>query len=233
MRTPGTPSRWKYKLVLTGLVVAALATTTTAATMAAFNAQTTNPTNKFATGSLVLSDTKQGGSACLSTGGGNTNTNSNGSCDQLFNLTALKPGDTASANLTLQNVGTMAASAFKLFGSACADSDATGETYHGTGSVCGVMQLTVQQYSDAAFTTPSACVYGAATGSTCNFTDTAKTLGDFATSYTGAGSALTIGSGLAAGASAYFKLSVQLPSTADNSYQGRQAATSFSWYLNQ
>src|SRR6185369_973256 len=94
-----------------------------AATVASFTAETTNPTNKFATGTLVLSNKVNSGTACLSTGGGSTDTNANAACDNLFSLTAQKPGDTSSANLTLQNVGSIAASALKLFTSACTDSD--------------------------------------------------------------------------------------------------------------
>ena len=60
----------------------------------------------------------------------------------------------------------------------------------------------------------------------------AKTLGDFATNY-GSGSPVTIGSGLASGASGYFTVSVQMASSAGNSLQGRSASTDFTWHLDQ
>src|SRR5206468_8804960 len=105
-------------------------------TFATFNAQARNPGNVVAAGTLVLTNTKQGGSACLSTAGATTDTNVNNSCDQLLNLTVKKPGDSATANLTVQNSGSLAATIFKIFSSACADSNAAAETYHGTGSLC-------------------------------------------------------------------------------------------------
>lgn len=221
------------KIALSVGVVSISAAAIGVGTFATFTAQTTNPANTFATGTLVLSNTKQAGSACLSTGGGTTDVNANGSCDSLFGLGVQKPGDSGGANLTVANVGSLNASAFKVFGSACTPSNAAAETYHGTGNLCTKAQLTIQQYSDAAFTTPSACVYGGAAGSTCNFSDPTKTLGAFASTYNSSGSGLAIGSGLASGASGYFRVAVQLPSDADNTYQGRQASVAFNWFAQQ
>ena len=223
----------KLRILITAGVVMALCGFTAAATLANFTAETTNPTNKFATGTLVLSNTKTGGAgACLSTGGGSTDTNVNSACDTLFNLTVKKPGDSGSAQLTVQNVGSLAASAIKLYSSACTDAETTGESYHGTGSPCGNVQLYIQQWTSNTFATPSTCIYGGGTASTCAYT-AAKTLGDFATNYGSAGSAITVGSGLAATASGYFTIAVQMATTAGNTLQGRSAATDFTWHLDQ
>ena len=226
-------TRMKTRILLTATIVLVLCGYSAAATMATFTAETKNPTNKFASGTLVLSNTKSGGSgACLSTGGATTDTNANTSCDTLFGLTVKKPGDSGSANLTLLNAGSLAASALKLYSSACTDADATGETYHGTGSMCSNVQLYIQQWTNSNFTGASSCVYGGGTATTCAYS-AAKTMGDFATNYGSSGSALTIGSGLASGASAYFTIAVQLPSTAGNSLQGRSAAEDFTWHIDQ
>ena len=83
-----------------------------------------------------------------------------------------KPGDSGTANLTLKNVGDVNASSFKVFSPTCTAANATGESYNGTGNPCSVLQLYIQQWTDNTFTTPSACLYGGATGNTCNFTDT-------------------------------------------------------------
>jgi hypothetical protein len=227
-------ARLKLRMALTAGVAVSLGGFTAAATVASFTAETTNPTNKFATGTLVLSNKVNSGTACLSTGGGNTDTNANAACDNLFSLTAQKPGDTSSANLTLQNVGSIAASALKLFSSACVDSDATGQSYHGTGSPCGSVQLTVQQWSDSGFSTPVACLYGGTTvANTCDFSDATKTMGAYATAHTGSANAQTIGSGLAANGIGYFTVAVKMASTAGNSLQGRQAAMDLTWHLDQ
>ena len=221
------------KILASVLLALGLAAVLGFSSFATFNAETDNPGNVFAHGTLVLSNTKQGGSACLSTGGGTTDSNSNASCDQLFNLLVKKPGDSGSANVTLKNAGTINASSFKVFAPSCTNADASAESYHGTGGPCGILQLTIQQWTDNTFSTPSACLYGGASGSTCNFSDASKTLGAFASSYPSSASGLAIGSGLAANSSAYFTLAVQSPSSANNTYQGRQSSIDFDWYIAQ
>lgn len=225
-------SNFKRKVLLSTGVITSLAALGGIGAFASFTAQTRNPGNVFADGTLVLSNTKTGGSACLSTGGGTTDVNVNNVCDQLVNLTVKKPGDSGTQTLTVANAGSIAASALKVFEAGCTDSDASAETYHGTGNVCGQLQLYIQQYSDSAFATPSACLYGGATSVTCNFSDTTKTVGAFTTAYNTSTNGLTIGT-LAAGASGYFKIGVQLPSTTDNTFQGRQATFDLTWYAVQ
>ena len=220
-------------MLLSGMVLVASGALVGAGTFASFNAQTKNDGNVLSTGTLVLSNTKQGGTACLSTAGGTTDTNSNDSCSTLINLTVQKPGDTGSANLTIKNDGSLAASTLKAFSGACTNSDASSETYHGTGLPCDKVQLYIQQYSDAAFTLPSACVYGGATVlNTCDFSDAAKTLSAFQTSHSSSTNGLSVGN-LGAGSSRYFKVAVQLPSSADNSYQGRQSSFDLTWSAAQ
>ena len=221
--------------ILWSLALLALAGVATfGGTFASFSAQTSNPTNTFAAGTLVLSNKVGAGTACLSTGAGtSTDTNVNSACDALFALTARKPGDSSTSTLQLKNEGSMAGSSLKAFASSCTDANASGETYFGTGSPCSKVQVYIQEYSDAAFTTPSACLYGgAAVTNVCDFTDTTKTLGAFATAYPSAASGLSMGA-LATGASAYVKVGVKLPSDADNTYQGRRASISLSWQLEQ
>jgi len=223
----------KRKWVLTIAVAIAGLAALGSNSYASYSAQTTNPNNKFATGALVLSNTKQGGSACLSTAGGATDSNVNNSCDQLLNLSVKKPGDSATVNVTVQNSGTLAATVFKVFSSACTDSNAAAETYHGTGSLCSKVQLYIQQ-TDSAFTAKTACIYGgAAVTNTCDFSDTAKTLTAFSGSYNSSVNGLSIGSGLAAGTPNYFTIGVMLPSSADNTMQGRAASIDLSWFLQQ
>ena len=219
----------RTKIVLSALVLLGVFGAVGVGTFATFNAQAQNPGNVFADGTLVLSNKVGSGTTCLSTGGGtNTDTNSNSSCDQLFNLSAKKPGDSSSATLTLKNEGSIAASALKVFTTACTNANASSETYHGTGLPCSAIDLTIQEY-DSTFTTPGTCVYG---GAACAFDDT-KTLAAFQSSYNTSTNGLAIGSGLGAGASRYLKVSVQLPSSAGNSYQGRQATADFTWYAEQ
>jgi hypothetical protein len=225
-----------HKKVLLSLgVVAGIGALAGAGTFATFTAQTTNPTNIFADGTLVLSNTVGAGTACLSTGGGSTDVNANGSCDVAYNLTVKAPGDSGTADITLENKGSLAASALKAFSGSCTDANAAGENYHGTGSPCGKVQIYVQQYSDA-FGTPSACLYGGATGATCNFSDATKTLTAFVTAYPNVGSGLSAGTLTAAGGltpKTWITVGVMLPSNADNSYQGRSASLALNWQVTQ
>jgi hypothetical protein len=223
------------KVLLSIGVMAGIGALAGAGTFATFTAQTTNPTNTFADGTLVLSDKVNSGSTCLSTGGGTTDSNVNSSCSTAFSLAVKAPGDSGTANLTLQNMGSLPASVLKAFGGSCTDADAAGENYHGTGSPCGVLQFYIQQYSDSSFTTPSACLYGGSSGATCNFSDITKTLADFTTTYHDFTSGLSAGSLAAAGGAdtTWIKVGVKIPSTADNSLQGRSATMALTWQITQ
>jgi predicted ribosomally synthesized peptide with SipW-like signal peptide len=199
-------------------------------TYATFTAQVANPGNKFATGTLVLSDTKEGGSTCYSTGGGSTDTNVNNNCDTLLNLTVQKPGDNGFANVTIATDGSLDASDLQLYTAGCTGADAVGESYHGTGNPCSSVEFYVQQWTDSDFTGASTCVYGGGTATTCAF-NTSKTLGDFATTY-GSSTPYSFGA-QTSGTELYFTVAMQLPGTAGNSLQGRQATINFTWFATQ
>ena len=222
----------KKKVLLSALVFGALGALA-GATLADFTAQTKNPNNAFAAGTLVLSNTKQGGSTCLSTAGGATDSNVNDNCDQLINLSVKSPGDSGTANLTLKNEGDISGATFKVFMAACTASSPVSESYHGSADPCGSIQIYVQQWSSSNFTSPSACVYGGAqVANTCDFSDATKTLSNFNTSYNSSSSGLSL-SGLNAGASKYYTIGVKLPQSGGNNLQGRQATFDLTWFLSQ
>ena len=225
----------KRKVLLTLGVVAGIGALAGAGTFATFTAQTTNPGNTFADGTLVLSNSVNSGTACLSTGGGNTDINDNGSCGVAFDLSVQKPGDHDTADITLQDVGSLAASALTAFGT-CTDGNSAGETYHGTGNPCGEIQFYVQQWSDSGRTTPLQCLYGGTTvADTCDFSDTNATLRDFVTTYHDVDSGLGAGSleALDGADTTWITIGVQLPSDADNAFQGRSATFDLSWHIVQ
>jgi predicted ribosomally synthesized peptide with SipW-like signal peptide len=215
---------------------------------ASFNATTTNPNNTFATGTLVLSDTVNAGTACLSTGGGTTNTNSN-TCATAFNLAVQKPGQSGTTHLTIQNAGSIDAASFKFYSTACADANAAAETYHGTGSLCGDLEVYIQQ-TKSDFTTPLACIYGGG-AALAGHPDTASTTCSFNATYTPTNLATTFPSAASAAAltydgttpglpvansTAYFVVGIKMPNGAagaDNSFMGRQASMDLNWYIEQ
>lgn len=229
----------RKKILLSLGAVAVVGAVVGGGTYATFNAQTANPGNVWANGTLILSNKVGTGTTCLSTGAGtNTDTNVNANCDALFSgATLRKPNDSASVNLAVRNEGSLNASALKLYSSACTPGDTTGETYKGSGDPCDKVQLYVQKWTDAARTVPTACVYGSAavlTPNTCDFAATgaeAKTLAAFATANNST-TPLDLGA-LNTGTTGYYTIGVKLPQTTSNSYQGRRASIDFTWALEQ
>jgi predicted ribosomally synthesized peptide with SipW-like signal peptide len=225
----------RRKVLLSLGVVAGIGALAGAGTFATFTAQTTNPDNTFKNGTLVLSNEVDGGTACLSTGGGTTDTNAF-NCDTAFDVTLAVPGDTDSADITLVNEGSVPASDLGVFSSACANANVATETYHGTGNPCSKIQITIQQYSDA-FTTESACLYGGATGNECNFSDPTKTLASFVADYPNSGDVRSLGAldekNGTDSDTTWVRVSLLLPSDADNTFQGRQATFALSWHMIQ
>jgi hypothetical protein len=225
------------KLLLTIMVLGATTSTVGAGTFASFNASTSNATSTFATGTLVLSNQKNTGTACLSTAGGNTNSNANAGCDQLFALSVQKPGDSAFVDLTLKNEGSINAATLAAFASTnCAASNAAGTSFHGTGDPCTTVQTYIQEYTTSANRTADnrtggTCHYGGGTATSCAFSST-RSLDHYDTTYPSASTVLSMGS-LNAGVSRYLRIYLLLPSTANNDLQGRQATFGFSWTIAQ
>jgi hypothetical protein len=203
-----------------------------AGTFASFSASTTNAGSTFASGTLVLSNQKNAATACLSTGGGTTDTNANAACDALFATTVAKPGDSAFVDVTLKNDGSINGTTLTAYKNA-ACTNANSGSFNGTGDLCANLQVYVQEYTSAAnrtanTTTGGTCVYGGGTATACAF-DASKTLGAFPAS----GAPITLAGGLNAGASRYLRVYTQFPSTADNTFQGRQATFGFTWAMAQ
>lgn len=226
------------KRFLVGLVLLGAVAGFGSGTMATFTAQTQSKGNSFALGTLNLSNTVQGGSTCYSTAPGFTVTAANtGSCQAMFNLSKVKPGDAGSVNLTITNQGTINASAFRVYMTSCVNGNAGPVV--GTSNPCGDVLMYIQQWSSA-YSTPVACVYGATSSSTTcstSFPDATKTLANFNSTYpsSASGDAITVGSGpgIAAASSGYFTVGFEVPPATDNTYQGRSATFDVSWFISQ
>jgi hypothetical protein len=229
----------RRKILLTLGAVAVVGAVVGGGTYATFNAQTANPGNVWANGTLILSNKVGTGTTCLSTGAGtNTDSNVNANCDALFSgATLRKPNDSATVNVAIKNEGSLNASALKLHSSACTPGDTAGETYKGSGDPCDKVQMYVQKWTDATRTVAASCAYGtapAATPNTCDFGATgaeAKTIGAFATANNST-TPLNLGA-LDTGATSYYTIGVKLPQTTGNTYQGRKASVDLTWTLEQ
>lgn len=210
-----------------------------AVTTAAFNAQLTSPGNEFSQGTIVLK-ASSGSWSCYSLAGGvatgSTDTNDFANCPPTLSITTSRPGDTRSALVTLRNDGSLPAVDFRVFSpSACVDAD-NDEKYHGSGSPCGRLLLSIQQCLDAACATPSACLYGTPSGAACTFGPESPTVASFTRTHGSPSGGVRIEKGLPAGGDAYFKLALSLPDggpAADNPLMGRKATFGLSWHIAQ
>ena len=225
------------KILIAVLLFGAAGAAVGAGTFASFSASTTNATSTFATGTLTLSNTKNNGTACLSSaGGGGISTNTN-NCEVLFTgLTGLRPGSSpVTVNLTVAPGGTLSANTFK-YGAACTDGDAAGTSVHGNGEPCDAVETYIQEYNGPFFdgngdplspTALTSCLFPAgASACATNFSGTNDALSNLPTT----GAPATIANGLSA--ARYFKIGVQMPSTAGNEMQGRKADFSFTWSID-
>lgn len=104
------------RMILTLMILIASVSLLTG-TAASLNATTVNPASSFATGKLILSNQVETRNPCLSEG-------ATVACDALFpGLHA--PGVTATARVTIKNVGTVPVSSLSLWSTGC-PSGATG-----------------------------------------------------------------------------------------------------------
>jgi predicted ribosomally synthesized peptide with SipW-like signal peptide len=244
------------QVLISLMVIATVVGLVGSGTFASFNAVTKN-TASITAGTLLLGDTVNSGSECFSAGGtapSNPQTVSSANtttCTGVWSITTQTPGTAITPlKMTIRNAGNISASALELFAqAACADST-SGSGFNGGGSLCGQVQLEVEQYTDNTFGTPSHCWYGTTSGgaclaeankvpagcnvSTCTsypFSDATKTLTNFGSTVT---SAAPINSGaLSAGGSAYFLIFANLPGTSGDTFQGRRADLTFTWELLQ
>jgi predicted ribosomally synthesized peptide with SipW-like signal peptide len=252
VRRPLWSGTWG-RILLTLMVVGTVAAVGGAGTLASFNATTTN-SSSITTGTIVLGDTVNSGTECLSYGLSPNITAANTStCSNVFGLSSVsaEPGQPSasgnSATVKVVNKGSLNTTAnaagpkgFYLYApSSCANTATAGEPFNGAGDLCSLAQIYVQQYSDAAFTTAYKCVYGAAVGATCSGFDSSHTLHALGLAATSASPIFLTDSGgnsaspLISGSAAYFKVFVFFPSPSSSadSYQGVTATLDFTWAI--
>ncbi|TMC14802.1 MAG: hypothetical protein E6J29_01950 [Chloroflexi bacterium] len=235
------PTSHTKRMLVSLLAVAAIAMVANAAggvggTFATFNATTTN-NSSIQTGTLVLSNKVNAGSACLSYTTATISAANSNACDVLWNLSGASalPGATATADLTLLNQGNLTPSSFKLFANGSCTDAAVNDTFgnHGGGLLCSQVQVVIYQ-SNNTFTTLTSCVYGvAAAGSPINNCswDSAHTLADVGTNHQ-SGAAWTL-TNLSGNTAEYFVVAISLPATTDNTFQGRSAGLQLNWQIVQ
>lgn len=208
-------------------------------TFASFTAVTANGAS-FQTGALVLGNQRANATVCLSTAGGATDVNAN-DCAALFTLPA-QDGGTSNVQLTLTNEGNVDASNLTLHwadGTArCATVDDPATPFHGTGDLCGVMRLQVQEYPDDTAQngndrTSGTCWFGGGAGTNaCSYNNNQDLLAFSALDGT-AGNVIDLGP-FPAGATRWFRVYLNVPAgQLTNAMQGRRVDFGFTWSLEQ
>lgn len=230
------------KVLLSIMVIGATGSAVGAGTYASFNATTSNAA-EVATGTLVLENVKDDGTdailgtACLSTGGSDTDDNHQAGCQALMNVEVQRPGDVAFADLTVSNLGNLAGT-LRLHASQACTTTSAGGSFNGGGNACDGTRLTIQQYAgtterDNGDTTGGTCWYGGgAGGSTCSF-DASAALTDFVADHPATGLAPLDMGAIAADGERILRVSVELPENSANALQGVQANFGFTWVLVQ
>jgi len=214
-----------------GLSTAAVATaalaTTAVVTLGGFSATVTNPTNTFSSGTVQLKE-GVGAVTCYSTGTGTggsvsaSNTNATCTGDDLGGKLLQVPGGAAqSTTVTLTNVGNTPTSTSNLLAGLCSSAASADDGgYVGSDAAfCGKVDVTINN------NTTGKCVFPSA-GVACTAPTNTNTLATLASQNVAL-------SGLAAGASATYTITVQLDATATNADQGLTATIPLTWSITQ
>ena len=202
-------SRFGVAALATGLLAAALLTSTLNPTLSGFVASITNPNNTTATGVLVMEEKSTTGAAatCLSTDGGSVSTNT-ASCSTINKFggsTTMVPGGApVVTGITIKNVGTVNASTFTLTPGATCTQSANGAQNGTATDLCSKIKVIITSGATTVFNGTAATLAGATTG-------------------------ITMPAAPAAGVSVPFNISVQLDASAGNTYQGLAASLPLTW----
>lgn len=215
-------------------------------TFASFSAQVTNPGNTFASGTLFLHNTPKGGTTCASESGPNnviTGTGSDGGnvCQALFPSIDLATSGPWTAQLALNNAGTIPSSDLKFEIPNCTigpNSTTTGSSVtFGTAPTCADFYITIQENQDSNYNTNAFCAYGPGTlGVACAAPASSVNLGS-PTSFTALqmdnGSHVATPTTLAAGGTRYYTITIAPnPSITGNTLQNRLMTFSMDWQIN-
>ena len=207
-----------------------------AGTFATFNAQVTNPGNTFATGTLLLHATPNGGPSTCTSESNSTNTGGD-TCTLLFNNVAFANGVTSPATLDLHNAGTLPAADIKFTVASCgiilnSAGNGSSTVHFGTDPTCADLQLAIQETTNSNYNVNRYCAYGVDNGSgACTF-DTNHTL-DAASSIQTLQTTGPVPATLPAGGDRYYVIEINPHVATDNTLQNRLATFSVTWQIDQ
>jgi hypothetical protein len=231
----------QYLMLLTVVGLVAISAGGGSGTFATFNAEVTNAGNTFAAGTLFLHD-NGGATTCTSESASDNLATNN--CDVLFSFGTTTAnnfdGGAQTADLTLTNAGTIAASDVEFKVGSCvwavANAGGSATTFGSAPADCAGLYLTIQE-TDNTFASNVYCAYGTDTAGTCDAPSNSFTL-DGPTALT---TLLTTGAATAdftafggATDTRYYVITVDpsgLPT--DNTMQNRKVTFSLTWHIDQ
>jgi hypothetical protein len=236
----------RLKVVLAALMLAgSMSFLTISGTYAIFTSQEGNAGATTASGTLTMTDSVNGGTACTSYTTGATG-NVNAACTALFSTATLQyPGSTYSVNVAIADTGSLPASKLSLYMPTCTKTTSPSAPFSNGGNPCleitegssldGV-QMTVEEMTNNTYTTVLGCYYPVVATGACSAAagyalNIPNSFGIFAENLTSSASAYALGTGPVAGATRYFKITLLLPSTASNTLQGQAASFDLTWHL--
>jgi hypothetical protein len=219
-------STWRVKKILaTVIVLSAMGSVTVSGTYGLMNSEQSNARTSVSTGTLTFGNTVETGTACYSYGGPSSNVNS--ACQAVYtSATENYPGTPLIAHVAILNNGSLGISNLAVYMPSCVAGNTPTAPTPGTANPCdpGGAQFYIQETTQAGAATT--CWFPGASGA-CTFA--ADSLSTVAMNANSAASAISLGSGPAAGQTRYFVIGTQLPTNAGNSLQGRSATFALTW----
>jgi hypothetical protein len=178
-------------------------------TFSAFTAQIANNVNTANAGTLIMQETPTTGTPCNSNDAPKTLANNDASCTiNLFGNATMYPGQTVNTTVTIKNTGTITPTVFSLTPGTCTPTLGTPNGGVALANVCAKFNVRVYAGADTSGTVLNSLQQTAAT---------------FVTPLGGL-TPLT-----ANGGSQQYTISVQLDTTADNTYQGVSISMPLTW----
>jgi predicted ribosomally synthesized peptide with SipW-like signal peptide len=223
----------QYLMLLT--VIGLVSIASGSGTFASFSAQTTNPGNTFAAGTLFLHNLANGTTSCSSesqTTGPNFNIDPTG-CGILF--TADLSQGVATAHVALTNAGSLASTDLLAGVPTCAWSKNNGgsPTFISLPADCSGAEVTIQE-TQSNYTTNVYCAYGpSGTQPACDAPDNTATLDDMKTASQQLLTTAAAPTTLAAGATRYYVITVDPSSVGTgNALQNLKLTFDMSWHID-
>lgn len=230
----------QYLMLLMAIGVVAVAASGSG-TFASFSAQVTNPGNTFASGTLYLHNS-DGTTSCTSESNSlnvNPGTGTGGNaCAVLFNGINLATTSSATANLALNNAGSVNAQNIKFEVNNCTVTTNGGSTTFGTAPSCGDFYITIQEKTDGTYASNKFCAFGpGALAAACAAPANTVTLassqaGGFANLSMDNGSGSATAANLAAGSTRYYTIRIDAnPPSGNNALQNRKVSFDLDWQI--